>query len=128
MGDRVRSLARRGETVGVIDETGSLFYLASGSPPFGRLTRILTTPYNKELLDQAVAPYRRNPPDYVLTRSPTPADDPDPAGLTGFGAGPRPDSPYFDAWEAFAGVVHERYVLETRVGFFELWRLSSSRP
>lgn len=120
---RLATLSESG-SVGVIDETGSLFYLASGTPPFGRYPRIFTTPYTTELLEQAVEPFKAHPPDYLLTRVAIPADSPELARWAGFGVGPRPDSPYADAWQALGSVVADHYVLEATVGPFELWRLA----
>lgn len=121
---RLATIADEGGSVGVVDETGSLFYLASGTPPFGRYTRIFTTSYTSELLEHAVEPFEAHPPDYLLTRVAIPAGSAELARWTGFGAGPRPDSPYADAWEAVGSVVRDRYVLDTTVGPFELWRLA----
>jgi hypothetical protein len=121
---RLATLTEQARSVGVVDETGSLFYLASGTPPFGRYTRIFTTAYTTELLEQAVEPFQAHPPDYLLTRVAIPADSPELGRWAGFGVGPRPDSPYADAWEALGSVVREHYVLDATVGPFELWRLA----
>jgi hypothetical protein len=120
--DRIQTLTSAGKTFAVIDETGSLFFLATNSPPFGRYSRIFTTAYTKQLLGEVTEPFRRHP-DYILTRLALDKGSPDLEQWSSFGTGPRSDSRYEDTWDALEGIVHEDYSLDATVGPFQLWRL-----
>jgi hypothetical protein len=126
--DRFRAVAGRLETleqqdrsVAIVDESGAILYLASGQEPFGRYPRMFLNMYNEENLGRVTGALAGEKPDYVLTRSPLEASDPDVDTLGYFGIGPRPDTPYPDAWEQLMDEVRRGYTLEEELAPFELW-------
>jgi hypothetical protein len=123
---QLHQLGASGKTTAVIDETGSLFYLASGTAPYARYNRIFRTAYTKRMIGELRDDLAQHPPDYVLTRLPLVAGTSTAAQWALFGPGPRKDSPYLDTWNGLLSVVHRGYSLEGREGPFEIWRLSAS--
>lgn len=121
---RLEDLQRDGNTFGVIDETGSLFYLATDTAPYGRYSRAFTATHTKQLLEQLTQALEQDPPDYILTRLPIVLDTAEFAAWSSFGYGPSYRSPYLDTWEALLDVVHRRYELQTEIRPFQIWRLT----
>jgi hypothetical protein len=124
---RLETLQRQDRSVAIVDESGAILYLASGQEPFGRYPRMFLNMYSKENLDRVTAALAGEEPDYVLTRKPLEASDPDFDTLAYFGIGPRPDTPYPDAWEQLLDEVHRDYALEEELAPFELWVRRPSR-
>lgn len=118
---RLETLGQQDQSVAIVDESGAILYLASRQRPFGRYPRMFLNMYTKENLDRVSEALAGEMPDYVLTRMPLEASDPDFDTLGYFGIGPRPDTPYPDAWEQLLDVVRSRYVLEEELTPFELW-------
>ncbi|MEX2586633.1 MAG: hypothetical protein WD602_01385 [Actinomycetota bacterium] len=121
---QLRNLADAGMTLAVIDETGSLFYLAADTAPWSRYPRLFVSLHTQHKLAEVVERLRNHPPDYVLTRMPTSVDSAHlqryPPSM--FGLGPHPHTPYADTWRRLGAVVSERYALESTTGPFELYR------
>ena len=122
----LRQVAREGGRAAVVDETGSLLYLASDTPPFGPTTRAFTSTWTVEQIERAAADLAEGRPDAVLTRRPLSATDD--RALAYFGAGPVPESPYRDTWEALLEVVRAGYRLERTIGPWELWLRAGTEP
>jgi hypothetical protein len=125
--DRLHGYEASGHSVGVVDESGSLFYLASDTTPWGRYTHPFISIHTTRMLGQFVDSLNADPPDYILTRMQLPPDSPyfDSWPMVSFGLGPSPDSPYSDIWDAFLGVLHRHYRLEEQLAPFEIWRLAA---
>lgn len=121
---RLENLQREGNTFGVIDETGSLFYLATDTAPYGRYSRSFTATHTKQLLARLTETLEQNPPDYILTRLPVEPDTAEFNQWSSFGYGPYHRSPYFDTWGALLDVVHRLYELQTEIPPFQIWRLT----
>jgi hypothetical protein len=126
--DRLRSLRLAGKTFAVIDETGSLFYLATDTAPFGRYSRIFTATHTKMLVRQVRDSLERSLPDYILTRRPLEPGTAEYGNWVSFGIGPRQDSHYGDTWEELSTVIEQNYRLDADVAPFEIWTLAQSAP
>lgn len=122
---RLSALERQGRSVAIVDESGSILYLASGQKPFGRYPRMFLNLYSTENLKRVLDALAGDGPDYVLTRKALEASNPEFETLAYFGIGPRSDTPYPDAWEQLLGEVRSGYMLEEELGLWELW---SRRP
>ncbi len=118
---RLETLKQQDRSVAVLDESGAILYLASGQKPFGRYPRMFLNMYSRQNLDRVTADLAGEEPDYVLTRKPLEASDPDFDTLAYFGIGPREDTPYPDAWERLLAEVRRGYTLEEELVPFELW-------
>lgn len=118
---RLHVLRQEGRSVAIVDESGSILYLAGGLKPFGRYPRTFLNMYSTENLERFSGSLAAEKPDYILTRKPLEASDPDFATLAYFGIGPREDNPYPDAWEQLLDEVHRGYVLEEDMAPWELW-------
>jgi hypothetical protein len=118
-------LSREGGSLAVVDETGSLFYLAGGSPPFGRYPRVFINMYNKQNERRVTQAFIQERPHYVLARMPSEAGDPDLSTWTKyFGPGPRAYSVYYaDTYTNLLSLIHGRYQALERVGPYELWEV-----
>jgi hypothetical protein len=115
-----------GKTFAVIDESGSLFYLAADTVPWGRYPRPFVSLHTKAKLAAFSSSLRRNPPDYVLTRMELDRGSPlyDRWPSTPFGLGPNPDTPFADTWKELSSTIHRLYRLDRTIPPFELWSLS----
>ena len=122
---RLREAERAGRRVAVIDESGSLLYLASGVAPAQRNPRMFIDIYREEKLRETLDALRRRPPHVILTRRALTPDDPALAGWPAgsFGLGPSPGSLYPDTWEAVTRFLRGRYRLEEVLDPFEVWTL-----
>ncbi len=118
---RLETLEEQDRSVAIVDESGAILYLASGQKPFGRYPRMFLNMYTKKNLNRVIAALAGEKPDYVLTRMPLEASDPDFDNLGYFGIGPRPDTPYPDAWVQLLDDVRRGYTLEEELAPFELW-------
>jgi hypothetical protein len=118
----LKELEAKGQNVAVLDETGSLFYLAGGVAPYGAFPRIFMTAYTKELRQEVVRGLEQNPPDYILTRTALQPGTPEYEPWAAFGPGPVPDSWYADTWDRLNAIVRRDYRLERSMVPFELWR------
>lgn len=118
---RLKTLGQQDRSVAIVDESGTILYLASGQKPFGRYPRMFLNMYTKENLDRVSEALAGEMPDYVLTRKPLEASDPDFDTVAYLGIGPRPDTPYPDAWEKLLDEVRLGYTLEEELAPFELW-------
>jgi hypothetical protein len=118
---RLRDFSRSGKTFAVIDESGSLFYLASETAPWGRYSRLFPMMVRKEQVVQVKEFLKRHPPDLVVTRMPKQVGY---ERWAWFGLGPLPDSLFADTRDALLTVVRQRYRLETEMKPFEVWRLA----
>ncbi|HEX2177900.1 MAG TPA: hypothetical protein VHL54_00030, partial [Actinomycetota bacterium] len=125
---RLREADRAGRTVAVVDESGSLWYLAAGVAPAHRNPRMFIDIYREQKLRDTLEALRRDPPEVVLTRRALSPDDPAlsawPPGS--FGLGPSPGSLYPDTWEAMTRFLGDRYRLEETLDPFEIWTLRES--
>ncbi len=119
--ERLKALDLQGRSVAVIDESGSIFYLASGQEPFGRYPRMFLNMYSKRNERRVLDALTRERPDYVLTRAPLESTDPDYLSWFYFGVGPRADTPYPDTWAHLLDRVELNYTLEEQMRPFELW-------
>jgi len=121
---RLNRLSRENRSLAIIDETGSLFYLASGSAPFGRYPRVFVNMYTKQNERKVADSLTHQRPQYVLTLTQLEATDPNSEGWRYFGAGSGSNSPYYpDTYANLLNQIHEDYRLQDRVGPFELWAL-----
>jgi hypothetical protein len=118
---RLKALDRQGKSVAIIDESGSIFYLASGQEPFSRYPRMFLNMYSKQKEQKVLDALTRDRPDYVLTRTPLETTDSDYSTWFYFGAGPRADTPYPDVWADLLERVRRDYTLEEQMRPFELW-------
>ena len=121
--ETIRRLDAGGETVAVLDETGSLFYLAGGIAPHGSYSQIFMSSYTKELQQNVEQGLVRNPPDYILTRTALQPATSEYDQWAVFGPGPTPDSLYPDTWNRLKAILQRDYRLEASMAPFELWRL-----
>ncbi len=101
--DRLRALAPPGRKVAVLDQSGPMFHLASGTTPWGRFLPLFTEMFDQAQLDPVQASFRRSPPDVVLIR-----------------AGEQPL--FADVTSQFRALLLESFVLDSRIGDFEIWR------
>lgn len=101
--DRLRALAPPGATVAVLDQTGPLFHLASGTEPWGRFSPLFHEMFDQKRLDSVQATFRSSPPEAVVIR-----------------AGEQPL--FADMVSQFRALLVERFVLDGRIGDFEIWR------
>jgi hypothetical protein len=100
---RLRALAPPGKNVAVLDQTGPMFHLASGTEPWGRFSPLFHEMLDQDRLDAVEATFRRSPPDVVVIR----------AG----------DQPLFaDVVSQFRALLVQTFVLDSRIGDFEIWR------
>lgn len=123
---RLETLGSQGKSVAIIDESGSIFYLASGQSPFGRYPRIFFNMYSQRNLRRVAGSLTTKRPDYVLTRMPLESADPGFGTWAYFGLGPRADTPHPDSWATLLDLVHSNYRLDERLEPFELWVLRAS--
>ncbi len=100
--DRLRLMAPPGKTVAVLDQTGPLFHLASGTTPWGRYSPLFLTLYSRARLDSVEDMFRRSPPDVVVIR-----------------AGEQPL--FADMVSTFRPLLAQRFLLDDTIGDFELW-------
>lgn len=128
--DELEELDRAGERVAVIDESGSLFYLASDTAPWGRYPRIFVVLTTVDKLEEITESLEDDPPDYILTRQPIQPDSElyDRWWFTSFGLGPNPDSTYSDTWEGLLSEVRANYRLQGVHEPFGLWRYDQPPP
>jgi hypothetical protein len=102
--ERLRALQPPGGSVTVLDQTGPMFQLAAGTRTWGRWSPYFITLARQGQLDEVVADLRREPPDVVLFR--------------------RGEQPLFaDIVVALKGAIVERFVLDSTIGDWEIWRL-----
>ena len=100
---RLRELAPGDRTVAIFDQSGPMFHLAAGTRPWGRYNPYFISLARRAQLDEVVADFRRHPPDVVMFR----------AG----------DQPLFaDILTELRNVTSERFVLDSTIGGFEIWR------
>lgn len=99
---RLRTLAPSGRTVAVLDQTGPMFHLASGTTPWGRFSPLFHEMFDQDRLDSVQATFRQSPPDVVVIR-----------------AGEQPL--FADVVSQFRVLLVERFVLDGRIGDFEIW-------
>jgi hypothetical protein len=102
--ERLRTLQPPGGSVTVLDQTGPMFQLAAGTRTWGRWSPYFITLARQGQLDEVVADLRREPPDVVLFR-----------------AGEQPL--FHDLVAALKSVIVERFVLDSTIGDWEIWRL-----
>lgn len=124
LSEKLEDLDRAGKRVAVIDESGSLFYLASDTAPWGRYPRVFVVLTTLQKLEEVTGSLEDDPPDYILTRRPVQpnTDVYERWWFTSFGLGPHPDSTYSDTWEGLLSVVRENYRLLSVQEPFGLWR------
>jgi hypothetical protein len=103
--DRLRALQPPGGSVTVLDQTGPMFQLEAGTRTWGRWSPYFITLARQAQVDEVVADLRRDPPDVVLFR-----------------AGDQPL--FYDIIAALKRAVVERFVLDSTIGDWEIWRLS----
>ena len=101
--DRLRALAPSGRKVAVLDQTGPMFHLASGTAPWGRFSPLFHEMFDQAQLDSVKASFRRSPPDVVVIR-----------------AGEQPL--FADVVSQFRALLVETFVFDSRIGDFEIWR------
>ncbi len=121
--DRLEQLKAQGKRVAVVDETGALFYLASGTPSFSRYPRIFVAMYTHEMAKEVQDELLDFNPDYILTRSRTdpPNFDIEDWPYSSFGVAPA--SPHEQSWESFEKLIGERYQLDSELLPFELFKI-----
>lgn len=100
---RLRALAPSGRKVAVLDQTGPMFHLASGTAPWGRFSPLFHEMFDQARLDSVQASFRQAPPDVVVIR-----------------AGEQPL--FADVVSQFRPLLVESFVLDSRIGDFEIWR------
>lgn len=120
--DRLDAIKAQGRTYAVVDETGSLFYLATDTPSFSRYPRIFIAMYTEEKVDEVRKSLEDQSPDFILTR-PLVADQGKPFYRRWRFAifGMAPGSQHHETWEELNEVIRRDYVLETDMAPFELW-------
>ena len=101
--DRLRALAPSGAEVAVLDQTGPMFHLASGTEPWGRFSPLFHEMFDQKRLDSVQASFRTSPPEVVVIR-----------------AGEQPL--FADMVSQFRALLVDRFVLDGRIGDFEIWR------
>lgn len=100
---RLRELAPGEKTVAVLDQIGPMFHLAAGTRPWGRYNPYFLVLARQAQLEEVVDDFRSDPPAVVVFR----------AG----------DQPLFaDILIALRGATSERFVLDSQIGGFEIWR------
>jgi hypothetical protein len=123
---RMASLRESGKTFAVIDEAGPLFYLAADAVPWARYPRPFVSLHTKEKLAAFSDSFRRDPPEYLLTRMQLDRANPifDRWPIVQFGLGPNPETPFGDAWDELGSAIHQLYRLDQTIPPFEIWRLA----
>jgi hypothetical protein len=120
---RIEGYAAQGKRVAVVDETGALFYLATGTPSFSRYPRIFIAMYNYEKAEEVRDELLQADADYILTRTriEPPNFDDDEWPWASFGIAPA--SPHDESWGILNEVLTERYEREgDELAPFEMWR------
>jgi hypothetical protein len=122
---RLAGIRAEGKTLAVLDESGSTFYLAGNTAPWSRYPRLFVMAYSRQKLEHLEARLVAEAPDFILTRmGPGTASAGYPAWPPAFGVGPGPSSPFPDTWAALEAVVRSRYLLESSLPPYQLWRLA----
>jgi hypothetical protein len=100
--DRLRQLGSHGARVAVLDQTGPLFYLASGTAPWGRYSPLLLSLYSQRRLESVTQDLESDPPDVVVIQS--------------------ADIPLFrDTVTVLRAIVHERFDLDSELAGYQIW-------
>ena len=100
--DRLRQLGSHGERVAVLDQTGPLFYLASGTAPWGRYSPLLLSLYSQRRLESVTQDLESDPPDVVVIQA--------------------ADIPLFrDTVTVLRAIVHERFDLDSELAGYQIW-------
>ncbi|MEX2586632.1 MAG: hypothetical protein WD602_01380 [Actinomycetota bacterium] len=126
--DRLEALKKDSHRFAVVDETGSLFYVATGTAPYGRYSRPFTAAHTKDLVEDVRRSFKQDPPDYVLIRLGIEPETLEFVVWGRFGYGPGPYSHYQDTWEILIEAVHQDYELESEIFPYQLWRLKELVP
>lgn len=121
------AVKQAGGTFAVVDETGSLFYLATGTAPFGRYSRIFLATHTKELVSDVQESLAEEAPDFVLVRTKSSRGGWGFESWNSFGLGPDPLTYYPDTWKAMDEVINSGYELEREIEAFQLWRRHGSQ-
>lgn len=103
----LRELGAEGEPVAVVDEIGPVVPYMAGARAWGRYSPLFPTLFTREQRRAVIAELQEHPPRLLVMRARE--------SLGTF---------YEDSWLAFRPVVEERYVLDRRVGSFEIWTLA----
>ena len=103
MADRLRVLAPSGRRVAVLDQSGPMFHLASGTAPWGRFSPLFHEMFDQAQLDSVKASFRRAPPDVVVIRA-------------------EEQALFADVSSQFRALLLGTFVLDSRIGDFEIWR------
>jgi hypothetical protein len=130
---KMRDYQHEGKSFAVVDESGSIFYLAAGSAPFSRYPRIFTAMYSDELVDRVEGELLEQSPDVILTRMPlekAPVSY-DQWDYTSWGMAPPCSSlrrsycsTHGETWAEITDLIHGSYRLESEIAPFEIWRLA----
>ncbi len=125
---RLRGLEDRGYTFAVLDQTGSLPYLAAGSSPFGRYAGLLTTAFRNEQVNRVAEQFEERPPDFFLLRLASPEGTEEFDRWKVFGPGPG-ELVNYDTWDAIETIVRKDYRPITPNAPYQIWqRLDLRNP
>jgi hypothetical protein len=102
---RMATLRAEGHTVTVLAPADTIYYLASGCPTRDRYTPLLVNLMTNRQARQAEERFGSSDNDYVLIRNRE-----------------TNDNDLYEVWAEFRALVERDYILEERIGSFELWR------
>jgi hypothetical protein len=106
---RMAALRAEGRTVAILVPADTMYYLASGCPPRDRYTPLLTNLMTKQQVRQAKARFVESNNDYVLIK-----------------IYESSENDWYEVLAKFRALIGRDYIVEGKIGTFELWRRATS--